>query len=389
MANDLTFNQISTILNSVIEQATGRTAIAATNTSEFVSVANTALLTGYDNLMGAISQVLSKTIFSNRPYTAKFKTLQATNQRWGQQVRKLNIIDRDFMDDDRLPLTTTPDMYDPNPGKPEVLQVNFYGQETYQKALTIYKDQLDVAFTSPDDFASFISMCLGNVNNMLESARENLARQTIVNFIAGKIVGDTASTYHVLTLYNAATGQTLDATTILLPENFNAFMRWFRAFINTVSAMMTERSIQYHINVTGKEITRHTPKNKQHLYLYADTLFKTETMVLSDMFNEEYVKWGAREAVNFWQSISTPAQINVTPSYLKPDGSVTTATAAVAQDNLLGVIIDEEAVGYNLFNQWQNTTPLNSRGGYTVTWWHETARYWNDFTENAVVFLLD
>ena len=64
MANNLTFNQIATILNSVNAQATGRTDIAVTNTAEFISVANTTLLSGYDNVINAISQVLSRTIFS-------------------------------------------------------------------------------------------------------------------------------------------------------------------------------------------------------------------------------------------------------------------------------------------------------------------------------------
>ena len=47
-ANDLSFNQLSTVLNSIVSQATGKTPLAITNTSEFISVAQTALKTGYD-----------------------------------------------------------------------------------------------------------------------------------------------------------------------------------------------------------------------------------------------------------------------------------------------------------------------------------------------------
>ena len=35
-ANDLSINQLSTVLNSIHSQATGKTAIAATDTSSFV-----------------------------------------------------------------------------------------------------------------------------------------------------------------------------------------------------------------------------------------------------------------------------------------------------------------------------------------------------------------
>ncbi len=38
MANELTFNQLATILNAITSQATGKTGIAAVDTSSFVAV---------------------------------------------------------------------------------------------------------------------------------------------------------------------------------------------------------------------------------------------------------------------------------------------------------------------------------------------------------------
>ena len=104
--NSLSFNQLSTVLNSIVSQATGVSNIAPTNTSEFVSVAQTALKTGYDPIINAVSQVLSKTIFSMRPYTRKFKGLEVDNQMYGNIVRKINAVDKSFEDDSRLTLTS-------------------------------------------------------------------------------------------------------------------------------------------------------------------------------------------------------------------------------------------------------------------------------------------
>ena len=78
MANTLTIDQASTVLNAIVAQATGNTAIATADTKDFVTVAQTGLLAGYDPLLAAISQVLSRTIFSVRPYTRKFKSLEDT-----------------------------------------------------------------------------------------------------------------------------------------------------------------------------------------------------------------------------------------------------------------------------------------------------------------------
>lgn len=76
MANALTFDQISTVLNDVVKQATGVNTMKAVDTSSFVAQAQTALLVGNDRIMNSISQVVDRTIFSVRPYNAKFKGLR-------------------------------------------------------------------------------------------------------------------------------------------------------------------------------------------------------------------------------------------------------------------------------------------------------------------------
>ena len=61
----LTFNQLATVLNAINAQMTGTTGAAAIDTASFVRQAETMLRTGYDPLTTAISQVLTKTIFSD------------------------------------------------------------------------------------------------------------------------------------------------------------------------------------------------------------------------------------------------------------------------------------------------------------------------------------
>ena len=103
--NTLTFNQLSTLLNGIASQATGATGIAPVNTNEFVSVAQTTLLAGPDPVMSAISQILGRTIFSVRPYNAKFRGLLMDNQRWGGITRKINYVDKSFTNDISFALT--------------------------------------------------------------------------------------------------------------------------------------------------------------------------------------------------------------------------------------------------------------------------------------------
>ena len=128
-ANNLTFEQSAAFLTDLYEQASGKS-IGAVTTANFVTVAQATLKTGYDNVISSISQVLSRTIFSVRPYSAKFKGLMVDNQRFGDIVRKINYVDRDIEDDNRLPLTDGASVDPWEIKKPEVLQTNWYGGET-------------------------------------------------------------------------------------------------------------------------------------------------------------------------------------------------------------------------------------------------------------------
>lgn len=389
--NNLTFNQLSTLLNGILSQVTGASAIAPVNTSEFVSVAQTVLKTGTDPVMSAISQILGRTIFSVRPYSAKFKGLLMDSQRWGGITRKINYVDKSFTDDSGFSLTDgqAVDQYIVN--KPEVIQTNYYGSNVYQKSVTIFRDQLDTAFSGVNEFGEFISGVMQNISDQIEQAHEDTGRMTIANLVGGIIAAQKDNQIvHLLTEYNALTDKKLTANTVYAPENYKPFMLWVYSRIAKASAMLTERSQLYHFNLTGKPIQRHTPVNRQRLYLYADARYQTEAQVLADTYHDNYLSFGETETVNYWQSIESPAQIQVKPVYFgEVDGSIVTAADNVTQDNIFAVIMDEEAAGMNIFNYELAATPYNARGRYTNMWWSFNERYFNDFTENAMVFLLD
>lgn len=388
--NDLTLNQVSTVLAEVVSQATGQKEKAPITTGDFVTVGQKALKVGYDPILNSISQVLSRTIFSVRPYSQHFKGMEMNSREYGNMIRKLTITDDGFEDDARYTLEDgqSIDMFKVK--KPNVLQLNFYGANVFEKqSPTIFKDQLDTAFSSPEEFQRFISMLMTNATDQIAQAKEDMARMTIANFIGGKVKGDANNVIHLLREYNAKTGLTLDAQSVYKPENFPAFMKWVYSRIATVTSLMTERSLKYHINVTDHAVMRHTPLTEQKVYLYAPAQFETQTQVLSDIYNVNYLKLADNEAVNFWQSINTPASISVKPTYLTPAGTLTTETEEVAVDNIFGVIFDREAMGINSVNEWSASTPFNAKGGYSNIFWHFTINYWNDFTENGVVLLLD
>lgn len=388
MANNLNFDQISALLNATLKQARGVEPVGEINLENFAAVGQTLLKSGYDNVLNAISIVLSETYFSIRPYNQKFGGMYVDRQKFGNIVRKLQVVDKDAYNNDEFNLEEGKSVDQYIIRKPLVLQLNFYGGNTYSRDLPIFKDQLDVAFSGPEELGRFWSMLYQNLDDMVQQDKETQARMCLINFAAGKIKGDADNVVHLVQKYNDITGAQLTAETVHNKENWTDFCRWMFGYIKTLSEKMTERTQKYHINVEGKPISRHTPLDRQKVYLLSDEANMIDTTVMSTSYHDDYLKVVDFEKVGFWQSIDSPAAINAKPTYLQANGELTTADEAVVAD-MFGIIFDEEAMGCTIINEWSQNTPMNARGGYSVLWQHYTARWWNDFTENAIILMLD
>lgn len=385
---DLNIVQISTLLNTILGQARLNTA-AVVDTSSFISVAQTALKCAPDVLLESISQMFTnRDIISIRPYTRKFRGLERSAMEWGNAVRKLNYVDSPMENNPAWELTDgeSVDMYTVK--TTDILQTNFYGQATWEQEFSVFDYQLNIAFANPYSFQAFMSGMYQNKADQREQAHESLARATILNLIGGVLLGNkTDGNVKVLTLYNAQNGTSLTKADVLKSENFPDFLKFFVATLKIYLKLMGERSQKFQINVTGKPITRHTPKEDIMMYLYTPFFEKAKTMVYGDIFHENYMNIGNYEEVNFWQSIEDTQAINVTAAYTDATGAVKTGTAD--NENVLGIIFDREAAGYNTIINRSWTTPYNGKGAYTNNGISFSDRYYNDFTEKAIVFTLD
>lgn len=401
--NSMTFSQAATVLTDIVKQATGQTDIAAIETPEdFVSVAHTALLTGYDPVVNAVSQVLSRTIFSVRDYQASLNSLLMDLPRYGNMTRKLSPVAGKMVDDARYqwPVTydatqtdnplgdgNSVDMY--KISKQEVLQTNFYGTAVYEQDFTIFRDQFDAAFRDADEFGRFNAMLMTERFNDRESYKEGIARGLQANYIGSILAeGQNSRVIHLLTEYNTKTGQSLTATSVYQPDNFAPFMRWVYARFRSIVRLMGERSELFQTVINGKPILRHSRPEDVRIALYSPAMEEMNAMVLSDTYNDEYLKYVNFDFVNYWQSIETPDSISVTPVYTSTAGAVTKGNAT-EQAGIFGVIHDRDALGYASVNDWSATTPFNTRGGYWNDHYHSTFKTVSDMTEKGVVLLLD
>lgn len=399
--NTLTFQQSSAVLNDLVKQATGRSAVINTE-ADFISVAQTALTLGKDVIFNTLSNVLARTIFSIRPYSASMRGLEKDLPQWGAYMRKFNIVASDWKDDDAYKYPVTFDASQTgNPtgnglsvdhwiiNKRDFVQTNFLGQSVFADHYTVFEDQLETAFRNSTEFGQFLSMITTDMSNKVELAKENMSRGLVANFIGGLIAENNASrNIHLLSEYNTLTGLSLTAITVFQPDNYPAFMKWVYGRIASVASLFREMSTRYQTTLTGKPVPRHTPYNKQKMYMLGQDRYQIDSRVLADTFHDNYLKYADVETINFWQGIDTPDKVMVTPTYTNTSGVATTGSA-VSKTGVFALLFDEDAMGWAMIHEKVIPTPVNARGEYRNMWYHMRLRCFSDNCEKGVVFLLD
>lgn len=386
--------QAYAILNAIHSQATGQTTVAPINHDQFVSVAQKVLAAGYETTLNAISAVLGRSIIAVRPYNRKFADLEATADRWGGWVRKLSYGDIDVEVDPTYALVDGQPVDPFVVRKVPVLETKYLGSNVFEQSYTVYKRQLDVAFSDERSFMDFINGLTLHMANLREQYLENLARQTLVALMLGRSEaesGTPSGVVHLVTEYNTVLGSPSPALTLadlMAPDKIRGFFQWVIGRIAGISRMMSERSGLFQNAVTGYKINRHTPLADQRLYLLAEPMEVISTQVDANTFNEEFLKLPEHELVSFFQAIDTPATIDGVAPVLNADGTLGTA-ASVTETSVFGIIMDRDAAGYNVYQDELEPSIYNPKGQYWNIFHHVRTQNQIDLTEKSVLLLLD
>lgn len=389
----LTANQIFTIVNEVANQAMGSKAIAVVNNAGLVALGNTVLGSNdsKNNFINALTDRIGRTIVSFRAYHSHFPDFERDSIEWGNILQKLKVAMPDAESDDSFNLADgkSVDQYKIN--KPKVNQLLFTTQTPWQTHITVHLDELEKAFIDSSAMGTFISGMFGEVQNRIELAMEELGMACVNNYMAELIKRKTQRPKRVINLvtdYNTAMG--LTSTDALKPEkalDTPSFLEYVVRRINTISSTMEYMTSGLYNDTafaggdTQNNIySRHTPKSEQRMMLYIDLVNSLKTNVNSKAFNMKEVAIDLPfQTVPFWQSIDTPDSINVQAASGAP---------AVSQTHVMGILFDREAMG-TFKNKYSSlTSPINAAGKYYNVFYHMIEMYYNDLTENAVVFLL-
>lgn len=372
-------NQIYGIVNDVAKQTMGETAMVATDTASLVAMGNAILSssTNTECFIDTLVQRIGRTIISYRPYKSKLGLLAVSDMTMGAILQKIKVKMPTAVEDVTTQLIDGQSVDQYIISKPKATQKLFVKRTPYTFYITIQRKWLREAFTSESAMGSFISAIYGEVENALELSQENLARLCMANFMA-TISTATNRVVNLVTDYNEASRSSVPTgEDAMLNE---AFLRYALGRMNNISKKMQTMSVLYN---DGSE-TRHTSVADQRFVSLVDFQTALETQVQWAAFHEQYVEKQNGIEVPYWQSAQSPFDID-----LVIEGDDQEQDESTTLSNIVAFIHDRDALGTYRKDVDVATTPLNARGLYTNQFWHMNDLYFNDITENGVIFTLN
>ena len=371
-------DQIYSIVNDAAEQTLGESALQANDTASLVAMGD-AILSSSSNtecFIDTLVQRIGKTIISYRPYKSQLGLLAVDDMTMGAIMQKIKVKMPEAVEDVTTQLIDGQSVDQYIISKPKATQKLFVKRTPYDFFITIQKKWLREAFQSTTAMGSFLAAVYGEIENCLELSQENLARLCMANFMAN-ISSSSNRVINLRTEFYNITGQGPSAAEFMVREDC---LRFALGRMNNIAKKMKTMSVLYN---DGSE-TRHSPEGDQRFVSLIDFQTALETQVQWAAFHEQYVKKQNGIEVPYWQAAQSPMDIDLVIEGDDPDqGEHHTLS------NIVAFIHDRDALGTYRKEVEVATTPLNARGLYTNQFWHMNDLYFNDISENGVIFTLN
>lgn len=377
--------QIYTLLNDIVAEELGQTALVQEDLSNIVEVGQTiANAMSFDKFTGKLVDRIGRMVFVDRQYQARLLKIVRDGWEYGSIMCKV---------DGDLPVTEENEewslvdgsTYDPNQVYVADIYAKYFNMHvTFEIPVTIVSDQLKSAFASANEMNRFVSMIFGLVSKAFNKALDSLTTRAVINAMAVLANSNNgARVVHLLTDYASDTGDST-LTTAELALSSEAFLRYASSRILEKKRDIAELSVLF--NEGGRP--RQTTEEYLHLVLHAKFASRCDTYLKSQTFHDELVKIPGYETVAKWQGFGTSddwadtSKINVTAKLA--DGT----TASVVLDDICGFMFDRDAIAV-LQPKEKITSQYNGKGDFTNYWYKYTGEYINDFNENMVLFVID
>ena len=422
MARLLTQKDVYSIVNAMVEDLTGQqSTIRAVDTSTFVSVGEQILAQGTENVLNELGLLVGRILVAARPYKGgRFNLINAIDTGiYTHRLLKISYFSNKALPSGAFNTDLYTNLKDgftngQNPdanGDPqstrsmweqhmyEPMTLNFAGSSVWQECVTIPEVQLQQAFRSEGEFNEFFSGIMIRHENDIELEKEAFRTALVLNQIGA--IYDLRASMPGSVVNLTAAFNTFYSTSYTSAQLRSTYLKEFLAFMvftikNDIKKMRNE-SVKFHwspASQSGGALLRHTPRDKQKLFLYEPLMLQAEANVLPEIFNEKYLSLDKNyEGVEFWQNEEDPSAVKVTPAI--PDVDSTSATygtqiagSAVTLPYVVGLLFDEDAMMVDFQLERADSTPLEARKLYRNLWLTISKNLIGDLTEKQILYIM-
>lgn len=385
-------NQVYSLLNDINQQMWGEDAFAVEDLSGLISMGNAVLSssTNVDKFFNTLVDRIGKVIIRRLDMELDFPKLLMNEFQFGAVLSKISIdpfgakANTDWQVSDQ---GFTPSLLEIYP--PSIHQMLFTDAVTFEMRKSLPNSILATAFTGAGEMANFFTAVTAAMVDSMTLSINNLSRTAINNFIAEKIKNQNGIV-NLADMFNTAYSTTpvigVDDA-MLNPE----FLRFSTNVIRKYFKYLSMPNVNY--NVGG--LVRATQRNNCHFLANTTYVAALEAYLYSDTYWKDMVQIDNFTEVAYWQAnLNTGGSdynlpedvtaINIIPSSEKGQQQPT----PVEQSGIIAVLADRQAIGVGL-NKRRSAAFNNVMDDITTVKMSATIQFYNDLTENGVIFLAE
>ena len=383
-------NQLKQILTDITSEMLGTTDIVNEDLSNIVDIGRQ-LHNANDTspILPSLIDKVGRVWVDSRTYKGRVVSLNRTDDEFGSILQRITFELPEVQNNDSWQLTDGEE-YAPVYRKPQVNSKIFNKYTTFDVDMSFTEDQLFSAFNSIDEFNAFVSGIYNAIENKFRLCIEALSMRTLNNMTSATLYDEIPNgefsnhtgvkAVNLLKLYKEATGNTdLTVEKALLSTDFLKFsattMSEYVDYLHEYSTLF---------NIEGKE--RFTNEENLCAVMLSAFAKHCDTYLQSDTYHNEYTSLVNHDTVAKWQSTKSLefkdlSKISTTfedSNGEKHEINVNGIVAVIYDKYACGIHRDRRRVDYD----------RSGRGGFTTYYYKENAMYYNDFSENFVVFFI-
>lgn len=381
--------QIYNLLNTTVEEVTGKSDLVLEDLSNIVDVGNEIISTeNVDNYVKKLVNHIGKVIFDDRVYKGNIPSVIMDSWEFGSVLQKITA---------DLPQATENESWNLTDGKtynqdifyqPKVSAKFYNSKITFEIPVSFTEIQVKESFSNKEQLNGFISMIFNVVENAMTLKIDSLVMKAINNMTAETLTDELHSVdkidmtksgvkaLNLLKLYNDNYGETLTVANAYTNKDF---IRYSSYIISLYKDRLTKVSSLF--NVGGKD--RFTAESDLSIVLLSDFASASNMFLNSDVMNKELITLPKYETVPYWQGSGLNYGFDdVSKIHIK-----TSSNQEVNVSGILGLMFDKRAVGVANLDK-RVTTNYNAKAEFYTNFYKLDAGYFNDLNENFIVFFI-